>query len=81
MARSIYLNRREAARHLTALGYKIAPATLAKKACAGDGPDMIQIGARVGYRPEDLEHWIDVRTKIKTSTSDAGRPLKNQGDM
>ena len=60
---------REAA---TILG--ISNSRLNRFRCEGDGPAYVKLGpgvhARVGYRPIDLQKWLD--SCVRTSTSDAG---------
>jgi hypothetical protein len=52
------LSRKEAAEHLTALGYPIAPATLARFATKRRGPPYIRFGWRiVTYKRADVEAW------------------------
>lgn len=55
------LNRKEAARYLTSLGFPITAKTLANKAAnrnGGKGPPFTQLGWRtVVYSKKDLEEW------------------------
>ncbi len=76
MAGAPLFTRSQAAHHLCELGFKIAPATLAKKACVGGGPLFIKAGNRALYRASDLEAWLATESTLKTSTSDTGRPLQ-----
>jgi hypothetical protein len=48
------LSRKEAAHFLTDLGYRTAPATLAKLACLGGGPVFRSFGRKPLYRAADL---------------------------
>jgi len=61
------LNRKEAARYLNALGYTIAPQTLAEMASnnnAGKGPPFIKFGwSQVKYRRAELDAWAKSRMK------------------
>jgi hypothetical protein len=67
------LGRKDAAQFLTDLGYKTAPATLAKLACVGGGPPFESFGRRPLYEPEFLLAWARSRsTGIRQSTSDPG---------
>ena len=72
MQQKEYLNRREAAEYLRARGIPCSPATLAKRACVGGGPQMCLFGSsRVLYRPCDLDQWADARLTARRSTSAA----------
>lgn len=52
------LNRKEAAEHLTALGYPIAPGTLGNLALKKRGPPYTRFMWKVvTYRRADLEAW------------------------
>jgi hypothetical protein len=67
------LGRKDAAQFLTDLGYKTAPATLAKLACLGGGPPFSSFGRRPLYREADLLGWAQGRTTgLRRSTSDPG---------
>jgi hypothetical protein len=67
------LGRKEAALFLTERGYRTAPATLAKLACIGGGPEFESFGRRPLYREADLLAWAHGRTTgRRRSTSDAG---------
>ena len=64
------LDRRAAAAFLTARGFRIAYATLAKLACIGGGPAFAHWGRTPVYRPSDLLDWVEERTSaLKRSTS------------
>jgi hypothetical protein len=67
------LNRKEAAEYLTNLGYKTAPATLAKLASVGGGPVFESFGRRPLYKSEELRNWAQARCSgPRRSTSDSG---------
>ena len=67
------LDRKLAAQFLTDLGYKTAPATLAKLACIGGGPTFVSFSRRPLYREADLLAWAQSRTTgPRRSTSDPG---------
>jgi hypothetical protein len=67
------LSRKDAALFLTERGYRTAPATLAKLACIGGGPEFESFGRRPLYREADLLNWAHGRTTgPRRSTSDAG---------
>jgi len=55
------LNTKEAAEYLRV----ISPQTLEKwrSRCHGRGPAWVKLGKRVGYRPEDLDRFLEERTK------------------
>lgn len=61
------LTRKEAARHLTALGYAISPNTLAQMASNGNarkGPPFVKFGwSQVKYRRAELDAWARSRMK------------------
>lgn len=72
------LARREAARFLTDMGFKTAPATLAKLASTGGGPIFESFGRRPLYRASDLLRWaVDRTTGPRRSTSDPGLPQRS----
>ena len=65
------LSRKETADFLTNLGYKTAPATLAKLASIGGGPVFESFGRKPLYTPADLLNWAQARsTGPRRSTSD-----------
>lgn len=67
------LRRTEAATFLSHHGYKIAPATLAKRAVTGGGPPFISWGRTPLYDPEGLLQWARGRCSgPRRSTSDTG---------
>jgi hypothetical protein len=68
------LTRVEASAFLAENGYRVSAATLAKKACTGDGPLMILFGRKVLYRPAILLKWALSRSTLRANTSDEGSP-------
>jgi hypothetical protein len=48
---------------LTELGYKVAPATLAKYAVVGGGPSFEHFGRKPLYTEEALLDWVRSRTR------------------
>jgi hypothetical protein len=71
------LTRTEASTFLADNGYRVSPATLAKKACSGDGPVMTLFGRKVLYRPSTLLEWALNRSRQRASTSDSGTPVRD----
>lgn len=68
-----YLSRREAAEFINGMGLRISPATLAKYASIGGGPEMRTFGRRVFYEPSRLLDWVASRLsrgRASTSTPD-----------
>ena len=58
-----YLTRKEAAAHLTGLGYLISPRTLARLAVGGGGPPYRLFLKRLtSYGREDLELWAKTQS-------------------
>jgi hypothetical protein len=55
------LGRKETADALTALGFKVSPATLTTKACRGGGPPYQLFGQRALYRWSDALEWASGR--------------------
>jgi hypothetical protein len=51
------LNRRDAAAHISATFFKIAPATLARKAAEGSGPPYFSVAGQALYAAPDLDAW------------------------
>jgi predicted DNA-binding transcriptional regulator AlpA len=48
----------------------LAESTLEKMRVVGNGPPFVRLGARaVGYRPEDLDLWLERRQVSNTSAS------------
>ena len=64
-----FYSRKEAARILTDRGISTAPATLAKLATTGGGPEMSKFGRRVFYTAPSLDAWIVSRLSTCRSTS------------
>ena len=56
------LPRRDAASYIG-----LAPATLAKLAVFGGGPDYLKLGRSVRYRQSALDAWLVARTVTNTS--------------
>ena len=68
------LNRKEAASFLTERGFRIAPATLAKYATTGGGPEFEVFGRTPLYRQRQLLEWATSRTSPpRRSTSDVAQ--------
>src|SRR6185437_8224715 len=65
-----FYSRKEAARSLSERGIPTAPATLAKLATIGGGPEMSRFGRRVFYAPESLDAWIRSRLVTGRSTTE-----------
>lgn len=66
-----YFDRAAAALFLTAQGFPTKPATLAKLASIGGGPEMRKFGRRVLYEPRALIEWGDSKLSLSCrSTSD-----------
>jgi hypothetical protein len=73
------LDRKQAAQFLTDLGYRTAPATLAKLACIGGGPTFESFGRKPLYREADLLAWAEGRTTgPRRSTSDPGHRAQRE---
>lgn len=51
--------------------YGLAPATLRKWRCTGDGPRFVRVGRAVRYRKTDLDAYALARTFVSTSQADA----------
>ena len=68
------LTRPEASDFLLRLGYRVAPATLAKKACVGGGPRMTVFGRKVLYEPDALLDWVQAQSQIRAHTFATGDP-------
>jgi hypothetical protein len=66
-----YLTRREAAQYLRDLGVPASPATLAKQATVGGGPDYALFGNKAIYTPAQLDAHVERKLKPRRSTSDA----------
>jgi hypothetical protein len=65
-----FYSRKEAARSLSERGIPTAPATLAKLATTGGGPEMCKFGRRVFYTTASLNSWIESRLFTCRSTSE-----------
>jgi hypothetical protein len=69
------LTRDATAAALTAIGFPVAPKTLATKATRGGGPPFRRFGARPLYRWGDALEWAQSRLgPVLTSTSEADAP-------
>jgi hypothetical protein len=67
-----YLDRREAAKYLTARGLKCSHNTLQKFATIGGGPEYAIFGNRALYTPQALDSWAKARLSApRKSTSEA----------
>ncbi len=52
----------------------LSPSTLAKLRLSGKGPTFCKMGRRkIGYRPADLELWVEGRMHRSTSEYEARR--------
>ena len=58
------LKREATARALTAAGYPVAPATLARKACRGGGPPFAVFGRNALYRWQEALDWAEGRLRV-----------------
>lgn len=66
-----FLTRKEAAEYLNNKGLPIAPATLAKKACSGDGPAHHLFGRQALYLAQELDVWASRRLGVALGCSGA----------
>ena len=59
----------------------IAPSTLEKKRCSGEGPEFERVGRAVVYSEEALEEYLARRRARSTSEADIriGRPGRRRG--
>jgi hypothetical protein len=80
MAKEFY-SRKDAARILSDRGIPAAPATLAKYATTGGGPEMTKFGRRVLYTPASLDAWLASRLLTCRSTSELGHPSKTGSNV
>ena len=65
------MGRTQAAAWLTSQGYRTAPATLAKYACCGAGPQHQKFGRKPLYLAIDLLQWAIEHTSMpRRSTSE-----------
>jgi hypothetical protein len=70
------LRRRPASDYLRARGFPVAPATLAKLASVGGGPEFQRFGRVPLYAPEALDRWVASRLSAAVaSTSELGGRL------
>ncbi len=67
-----YRDRRAAAQFLTELGYKTAPATLARLACVGGGPPFRRFGRKPLYNEHDLCLWAESRLSAPMTSTSSG---------
>jgi hypothetical protein len=68
---TIFLNRKEQAKHCQARGLKVTPAQLAKLASIGGGPRYALWGNQAVSTPEWIDEWIEQKlTAPRRSTSD-----------
>ena len=74
------LSRTEAAKLLCERGFIVAPATLARLASVGGGPEYISFGRRVLYAPNQLIKWAEARARVRKNTSDLGHTLGRKSD-
>lgn len=58
-----FLNRREAAARLAAIGLPISPTTLASAITRGNGPPCYRFGRRALYREGELLAWAEARLR------------------
>jgi hypothetical protein len=66
------LRRKQVAEALTAMGYPVAPASLATMACRGGGPPYQTFGRVVIYRWGSALEWAEARmTAPRRSTAEA----------
>jgi hypothetical protein len=65
-----YWTPKEAAGHL-----RVAPQTLARWRCEGNGPAYILMGRRIVYRPEDLDTWVAGRRVMAAAQRPAEEPV------
>jgi hypothetical protein len=69
-----YLRRKEASEYCTARGLPVAPATLAKYATLGGGPEFRKFSRFPLYEQVALDCWIESKlTGPRRSTSDVGK--------
>lgn len=52
--------------------YGLAPSTLRKWRCFGEGPRFARIGRAVRYRRSELDAFVQARTFASTAQADAG---------
>jgi hypothetical protein len=73
-----FVDRKTIAIILSEHGFKTAPATLAKLAVVGGGPEFIKFGRAVLYSPQTAIAWAKNRAVVCRSTSDVGIPLETE---
>jgi len=72
MDTATFLDRREAAEHLTARGLRVSKSTLQKWATTGGGPAYRRFGLRAVYTRSDLDAWAEAKlTAPRCSTAKA----------
>jgi hypothetical protein len=74
------LGRKEASAFLTALGYPVAPKTLAMIASRGHrtGPAYRKFNGRVVYEKSDLIAWVESQLSAKAATTSAHQDIARQ---
>ena len=71
MEKETLLLRRDAAKALSAVGYPVKAATLAKLACRGGGPKFRRFGRTPLYRWADLLEWAEAKSSpVGTTTTE-----------
>ncbi|MEQ1491557.1 MAG: hypothetical protein ABL932_13515 [Terricaulis sp.] len=70
------MRRKEASALAAALGYPLAPATLAKMAVHGDGPEIAYFGTVPLYEVRIFKQWLNGRTTRARSTAELRRTLQ-----
>jgi hypothetical protein len=74
MHSNTYLRRKQASKYCTARGLPVAPATLAKYATLGGGPEFRKFSRFPLYELPARDRWIESKlTSPRRSTSDAGK--------
>jgi hypothetical protein len=74
MSDARYFRRREAAEYLKNKYGFTSPATLAKLACIGGGPEFHKVGPLVLYKPTCLDDWACAKIGApQRSTSDRSK--------
>jgi len=66
-----YLDRREAAEHLTARGLRVSKNTLQKWVTTGGGPTYRRFGKLAVYLQADLDAWAEAKLSPPRSSSSA----------
>ncbi|ANP47766.1 hypothetical protein [Candidatus Viadribacter manganicus] len=70
------MRRKEASALAAALGYPLAPATLAKMAVQGGGPEIAYFGTVPLYEVASFKEWLNSRTTRARSTAELRRNLQ-----